>query len=208
MSKDKLCNASFMFDESFCGGGWWLVDFISATFRFILLLVGGYLTRFLTRLSLRGVFYLFVMGPWWRIIYRKFWNWSWFEPDNRELIFQDSETTLSLYINEYWGRELFTHLFIKFSSKPFEVWDCDLPFTSFGKHSFRKFWCSTRVAFSRETITSSLILCLSRSNDCSNNLSCLCARSSACLAASFACSGLLRRSLTDTYDVFVDPVVE
>ena len=58
--KGKLCNASFMFDEFFCGGGWWLVDFTSTTFRFILLLVGGYLTRFFI---LGGVFYLFVMGP-------------------------------------------------------------------------------------------------------------------------------------------------
>ena len=47
MSKDKLCNASFMFDESFSGGGGWLIDFTSAIFSFILLLVGGYLTCFL-----------------------------------------------------------------------------------------------------------------------------------------------------------------
>ena len=101
-------------------------------------------------------------------------------------------------------------LCIKFSSKPFEDWDCDLPFTSFGKHSFRTFWCSTSAVFSRATNTSSLIFCLSNSNDYSNNLSCLCARSSACLAANLrlTCSALLRHSLTYKYDAFEDPVAE
>ena len=46
MSMDKLCNTSFISDESFCGGGWWLIDFTSVTFWFALLLGGGYLTRF------------------------------------------------------------------------------------------------------------------------------------------------------------------
>ena len=133
-----------------------------------------------------------------------------FKPDNYDLIFEDSETTLSLSINEYCGRELFTHLCIKFSSKPFEDWDRDLPFTSFGKHSFRKFWCSTSVVFSRATNTSSLIFCISNSNHCSNNLSCLCARSSACLAGNLrlTCSAIVRSSLTDKYDEFEDPVAE
>ena len=106
------------------------------------------------------------------------------------------------------GGELFTHLCIKLSSKPFEDWDCDLPFTSFGKHSFRKFWCSTRVAFSQSTNTFSLIFCLSSSNDCSNNLSCLCACSSACLAADFVCSSFLQSSPKDKYHAFEDPVAE
>ena len=51
MSKDELCNASFMFGESFCGRGRWLVDFTSTTFKFMLLLVEGYLARFLILLD-------------------------------------------------------------------------------------------------------------------------------------------------------------
>ena len=86
-----------------------------------------------------------------------------FEPDTWELIIEDSEITLLLCINEYWGRELFIYFCIDFSSKPFEDWDCalrDLPFASFNKHSFRRFPCSTRVTFSQETKSSSLIFYL------------------------------------------------
>ena len=78
------------------------------------------------------------MGPWWAIIYWKFWNWL-FEPDKWELITEDSEISLSFCINEY--LELFTHFCVKFSLKLFEDWDFafrDLPFTSFGKYSFKR----------------------------------------------------------------------
>ena len=152
ISKDKLCSASFMFDESFYGGGWWLFDFTSATFRFILFLVGGHLTHFLILLdSLWEVFFSFSLRVLDGELLTENSEIEFFQSDNWELKIEDSEMTLSLSINEYRGRELFTHSCIKFSSKPFEDWDCalrDLPFTLFGKHSFRRFQCSTRVAFS------------------------------------------------------------
>ena len=156
MSKDKLCNASFMFDESFCGGGWWLVDFTAAIFRFILLLVGGYLTHFKILLDcLWEVFFTFSLWFLDGKLFNENSEIEAFEPDHWELIIKDSGITLSLSVNEDWGWELFTHFCIKFSSKPFEDYDCDIPFTSFDKHSFRKFLCSARVAFLRATNTSS-----------------------------------------------------
>ena len=113
--KGNLCNASFMFDEFFCGGGWWLVDFTSTTFRFILLLVGGYLTRFLIlRDRLWEVYFTFSFWVLDGELFTENYEIEVFKPDNWELIFEDSETTLSLSINDYWGRELFTHYVLNF----------------------------------------------------------------------------------------------
>ena len=40
ISVDKSCNASFMFNESLCCGGWLLIDFTSTTFGSVLLFCG------------------------------------------------------------------------------------------------------------------------------------------------------------------------
>ena len=98
-----------------CGGGWWLVDFTSTTFRFILLLVGGYLTRFLIlRDRLWEVYFTFSFWVLDGELFTENYEIEVFKPDNWELIFEDSETTLSLSINDYWGRELFTHYVLNF----------------------------------------------------------------------------------------------
>ena len=102
MSKDKLRKTPFMFDESFCGGGWWLVEFTLPTFRLILLLVAEYLTRFLILLDcLWEVLFTFSLWVLDGELFTKNSEIEVFEPDNWELITEDSEITLSLFINEY-----------------------------------------------------------------------------------------------------------
>ena len=111
-----------MFDELFCDGGRWFIDFILATFSFILLLGGGYLTYISILLGcLWEVFFTFSLWVLDGQLFTKNSKIEVFEPDNWDLIIKDSEIPLSPSVNEYWGPELFTHFCIKFLLTPVKI---------------------------------------------------------------------------------------